>query len=333
MDRTPKVSICIPTYNQVQFIQRAVESALAQSFDSFEVVVSDNHCTDGTSDYLAGLKDERVRIVRPPEHLPVAKNFDFSASQSRGEYLNFLSSDDVLEREYAAKMSSCLDGAPTAAFAYCAASLIDSSGAQIGLERKIGGSRLWSSRDALAQFLRGSRCVFDTLLIRRSCFEACGRLALLRNGAYFRELPDWDLDLRLALQGDVAYLDEALVAFRFWSAPDRDGNSRRLPRYVEEIGRMFDTTVAEIVSAHPELARSAQKARRKMGLNCAIGVGELLGYESYNEAERNVRRIHDSVLIGMVLRSHRLGLTPLFDFTRALKGRLRLRVKELLYQN
>jgi glycosyltransferase involved in cell wall biosynthesis len=328
----PKVSICIPTYNQVQFVRLAAESALAQRFDSFEVVVSDNHCTDGTSEYLASVQDPRLRVVRPPEHLQVAKNHDFCASQSRGEYINFLSSDNVHRPDYAAKMSAFLDGYPTAAFAYCAAIFIDGNGRQTSIERNIGGSRLRPSDEALARFFRGTRTVFDTLMIRRSAFNACGQLGILRNGSYFREAPDWDLDIRLAMFGDVAYLDEILVEFRFWEAENRDNNLRRLPRYVEEMGRMFDTTVAEVIAARPHLAPAAAKARRAMGLNCAMGLGELRGRDTYEETESNVLRIHDSPLIRTVLQMHKIRLTGALQFSRAVKSQLRQHVKELLYQ-
>jgi glycosyltransferase involved in cell wall biosynthesis len=333
MNPEPKLSICIPTFNQIQFIRPAVESALAQLYDSFEVVVSDNHCTDGTSEYLASLKDDRLRVMRPPEHLPVAKNFDFCMSQSRGEYINFLSSDNVLEPDYASKMVPFLERYPTAAFAYCGATLIDGQGKQIGIERNIGGSRLRSSNEALKRFMRGQRCVFDTLLMRRRCYDACGRLAMLRKGAYFRELPDWDLDLRLALTGDVVYLDEVLVGFRFWEAENREDNFRRLPRYVEEIGRMFDTTVAEIVEARPQLARFARNARAEMAINCAVGIGQLYGRESYADAARNVQRIDDSLRVRLVLAMHKLRLTPALGFTRAVKSVLRRQVKQLLYES
>jgi glycosyltransferase involved in cell wall biosynthesis len=332
MSNTPKLSICIPTYNQVQFIVAAVESALAQRCDSFEVVVSDNHCTDGTSEYLAGVKDPKLRVVRPTEHLHVALNHDFCAAQSRGEYISFLSSDNVLQPGFASRMSGFLDANPTAAFAYCASILIDGQGRQTGIERNIGGSRLRRSDEALMRFFRGTRCVFDTLVMRRMAFEGCGRLAMLRNGGYFRELPDWDLDIRLAMFGDVAYLDEILVQFRYWEAENRESNYRRLPRYVEEIGRMFDTTVAEVVAARPHLAGAAGKARRSMAMNCAVGIGQLFGRESYSESERNVVRIHNSLLIRTVLLLHRIRLTPALEFTRAVKSYLRHHVKQILYQ-
>lgn len=333
MNTTPKLSICIPTYNQVQFIRPAVESALAQDFDSFEVVVSDNHCTDGTSEYLAGVKDDRLRVVRPPEHLHVALNHDFCASQARGEYFSFLSSDNELDPHYASRMAAHLDRFPRAAFAYCGASLIDSAGKEFGIERNVGGNKVRTSDEALKRFFRGSRCVFDTLLMRRRCFEACGRLAMLREGAYFRELPDWDLDLRLATQGDVVYLDQVLVRFRFWSADNRDDNSRRLPRYVEEIGRMFDTTVKEIVAERPHLASSVRSARSAMAFNCAIGIGQLYGSASYEQAEKSVLRIDDSLAVRSVLRLHKLHLTAALNLTVGIKMRLRQHVKQLLYQN
>jgi glycosyltransferase involved in cell wall biosynthesis len=333
MNPEPKLSICIPTFNQIQFIRPAVESALGQLYGSLEIVVSDNHCTDGTSEYLAGLKDDRLRVVRPPEHLPVAKHFDFCYNQSRGELINFLSSDNVLAPEYASKMVPFLERYPTAAFAYCGATLIDGEGRQIGIERNIGGSRLRTSDEALQRFLRGQRCVFDTLLMRRRCYDESGRLAILRNGAYFRELPDWDLDLRLALTGDVVYLDEVLVGFRFWEAENREDNTRRLPRYVEEIGRMFDTTVAEIVAMRPQLTEFAQKARAEMAVNCAVGIGQLYGRESYPEAARNVRRIDDSLQVRLVLAMHEMRLTPALGFTRAVKSVLRRQVKQLLYES
>jgi hypothetical protein len=333
MQRQPKISICIPTYNQAQFVATAVESALAQRFHDFEVVVSDNHCTDGTSELIRKLRHPRLRIVSPPEHVAVTENFNFCASRTEGEYLIFLSSDDVLLPDYSAQLSALIDSSPRCSFVYCAAELIDSTGQRIGLERHVGGNRHWTKKEALKRFMRGSRCVFDAMMIRRDCYERCGGLGILRNGKYLVELPDWDLDLRLAMTGDVAYLDEILVQFRFWSAPNREQNSRRLPRYIEELGRMLDTTGNEIVAAYPDLARSLRRARRAMAVNCALGIGELSGLVCYEDGVRNVKNIHDSLLIRAILTSHRLGLTPIVGLARKLQSRLRHQIKDLLYQS
>ena len=203
------------------------------------------------------------------------------------------------------------------------------NGRQTGLERNIGGSRLRGSDEALTRFFRGTRCVFDTLLMRRTAFEACGRLAVLRNGGYFKELPDWDLDIRLALHGDVAYLDEVLVEFRFWRPKTGRTTTAVCPATWRRSGACSTHRGAR--SSRPGLTSRAPPARRgaPWGLNCAIGIGQLFGRESYAGAERDVLRIHDSPLIRSILMVHRAAHARL-QFGRTVKGRVRLLVKELL---
>lgn len=328
----PLVSLCMPTYNQVQHISRAVESALAQKHPSFELVISDNHCTDGTTEYLAGIKDPRVRVVRPERHLPTAgENFSVCVAHSRGRYITFLSSDNVLRPDFLAKVAGLLDRYPSAAFGYCASTLIDNSGKTIGIERHVGGSFFRRGHDELPRFMRGSRAVFDTMVIRRECYDKSGGLGILRNGRYFFELPDWDMDLRLLLTGDVAYHDEVLVEFRYWDGENRDNNLKRLPRYVEEIGRMFDTTVAEILDVRPDLKKHARKCRRELAVNCAIGIGQLLGTPAFEESVEDVKRIHDCHTVRLVIFLHRIGLRSLISLGPQVQSWVRQRVKQLIY--
>ncbi len=60
----PLVSICIPTYQGSRWISDAIVSALAQDYPRLEVVVSDDHSTDGTAEIADSFADERVRVVR-----------------------------------------------------------------------------------------------------------------------------------------------------------------------------------------------------------------------------------------------------------------------------
>src|SRR6266849_2891943 len=104
MNRTPKVSICIPTYQQAPYIRQAVESALSQEFDDFEVVISDDQSTDDVRSYLLSLNDGRLRIVRPRHHLSIAENWAFCVSQSQGTYVNALLNHEVLYPSYGKKL-------------------------------------------------------------------------------------------------------------------------------------------------------------------------------------------------------------------------------------
>jgi len=93
----PLVSIVIPVYNQkIQYLQEALESALNQTYTTIEVIVSDNHSTNDVPAYLASVEDDRLRVKKPEQFLPMAQNFQFAADQATGEFVVFLCSDDYL---------------------------------------------------------------------------------------------------------------------------------------------------------------------------------------------------------------------------------------------
>lgn len=100
---TPLLSIGIPTYNRVEALRRAVESALAQDCGDLELVVADNASTDGTEAYCRALaaQDPRVRYIRHPANRGPTANFNSVLRLARGDYFLFLSDDDWLHPAYA----------------------------------------------------------------------------------------------------------------------------------------------------------------------------------------------------------------------------------------
>ncbi|MGD1019103.1 MAG: glycosyltransferase [Verrucomicrobiia bacterium] len=93
--RDPFVSICVPTYNRAQFIEETLESALAQTYPNFEVVVVDDGSTDNTVAVMARIRDPRVRfIVKEHSGGPATRNR--CIAEARGEFLLWLDSDDAL---------------------------------------------------------------------------------------------------------------------------------------------------------------------------------------------------------------------------------------------
>jgi glycosyltransferase involved in cell wall biosynthesis len=92
----PLFSIVIPTYNRSDLVQGAVRSVLAQTFEDFEVVVSDNCSEDDTQQVIEGFQDRRVRYVRTPAHGVIADSWEFARSQAKGTLVMMLSDDDAL---------------------------------------------------------------------------------------------------------------------------------------------------------------------------------------------------------------------------------------------
>ncbi len=115
-DMRPKVSFGLPVRNAEHSIERVVSSVLAQTFDDFELVVSDNASTDRTSEICRRFasEDVRVRFDPNPEDIGLLANFNRLVGIARGEYFRWIGADDWLEPEYAEHCVRALDANPQA---------------------------------------------------------------------------------------------------------------------------------------------------------------------------------------------------------------------------
>jgi glycosyltransferase involved in cell wall biosynthesis len=91
----PLFSIVIPTYNRSNLFPLAVGSLLAQTFEDFEVVVSDNCSEDDTPQVARQFNDPRVKYVRTPQHYVIADSWEFGRRQATGKLVIMLSDDDA----------------------------------------------------------------------------------------------------------------------------------------------------------------------------------------------------------------------------------------------
>lgn len=95
MQETPYFSVVIPTYNRAHLIVKTIESVLAQEDADFEVVVVDDGSRDNTEEVVRGIRDARVAYYRKENgERGAARNY--GAARARGQYVNFLDSDDLL---------------------------------------------------------------------------------------------------------------------------------------------------------------------------------------------------------------------------------------------
>lgn len=94
----PKVSIGVPVYNGEQFIQKHLESLLAQTYKDFEIIISDNCSLDNTYKICQEFskRDKRIKLIRQTSNLGMVKNFSFVLSQAKGEYFMWSAVDDII---------------------------------------------------------------------------------------------------------------------------------------------------------------------------------------------------------------------------------------------
>ena len=101
------ISVVMPTFNTtVAVLQEAVESILSQTFRDFEFIIIDDGSTDDSYDYLCGLHDDRIKLIRNPYNQGITKSLNIGLSHSRGKYIARMDSDDIalpyrLERQFA----------------------------------------------------------------------------------------------------------------------------------------------------------------------------------------------------------------------------------------
>jgi glycosyltransferase involved in cell wall biosynthesis len=99
----PLVSIIIPTYNRAHLIGETLDSVLAQTYPNWECIIVDDGSTDNTDEIVEGYlkRDTRFKYhYRPKDRLKggnAARNYGFVVS--KGEYINWLDSDDILFNE------------------------------------------------------------------------------------------------------------------------------------------------------------------------------------------------------------------------------------------
>lgn len=94
VNNLPKISIVMPTWNSMRYLEDCMHSLLNQTYKNFELLVCDGGSTDGTLQYFESLKDERIKIVsRKDSGLVNSLNIGFSHAQ--GDILCWLNSDDV----------------------------------------------------------------------------------------------------------------------------------------------------------------------------------------------------------------------------------------------
>lgn len=92
-----EVSVVIPVYNKVEYVERCLRSVLAQEMDGFEVIAVDDGSTDGSGavcDRLAA-EDARLRVIHTPNGGVTAARRR-GVEEARGRYITFADADDAM---------------------------------------------------------------------------------------------------------------------------------------------------------------------------------------------------------------------------------------------
>jgi len=118
----PFFSIVVPTRNRADLLVNALRSATTQTFDDYEVIVSNNASRDHTDEVIRQFAGPRVRHIAPPRSLSMPEHWEFALEHAQGEYVTFLCDDDALTRDALEKTAIAIreTGSPLLAIPYAA---------------------------------------------------------------------------------------------------------------------------------------------------------------------------------------------------------------------
>lgn len=127
MSSSPRVSLALPVYNGEEFLHQAIDSLLQQTFDDFELIVSDNASTDRTAEICAeyAARDSRIRYYRNSENIGVDRNYNRSFQLAQGEYFRWNAADDVSAPELLERCVQTLDSDPGVVLCYPKSRYVD----------------------------------------------------------------------------------------------------------------------------------------------------------------------------------------------------------------
>lgn len=134
-----KVFIGMPAYNGVRFIEKAINSLIAQSFEDWQLLISDDCSNDETGQVVQKFTkiDSRIIYYRQEKNIGMFPNFKFVLDKANGEYFMWVAHDDIREKDYLKVCVEKLENNKNLGFATTVLATIDSSGKTLVEEKDL----------------------------------------------------------------------------------------------------------------------------------------------------------------------------------------------------
>jgi glycosyltransferase involved in cell wall biosynthesis len=214
----PRVSVVVPSYNNVSFIDETMDSILRQSFEDFELVVADHSSSDGTWERLQPYRsDPRVSLLRTRTGGGALRNWERVTASARGELVKLVCGDDIIYPSALSVQVEAMDANPSVVLVAARRDLVDARGGLVKARRGLAGltGRVPGRVAARHTVVAGSNIFGEPacVLIRRQTLE--------RAGGWDGRHPyviDEATYVNVLLRGDFLGIDRALAAFRLSSS-------------------------------------------------------------------------------------------------------------------
>lgn len=128
--KTPEITIGMPVFNDIDFIEESLKSILGQSHKDFKLIISDDGSSDGSGEVCERYanQDDRILYIRQPKNLGISKNMKYLLMQAETPFFMWAGDDDLWDTQFVEKLIALLKANDDACSAFCNYKIIDGKG-------------------------------------------------------------------------------------------------------------------------------------------------------------------------------------------------------------
>lgn len=258
----PTVSVIIPSYNHEKYVGHCIQSVLDQTYQDFEIVITDDGSSDSTVEIIEGFKDPRIKLFKHFKNKGACVAANNCIEHSNGKYIAWLSSDDIWYPNKLEAQVKYLERHPEIAAVFGKVDWIDENGNLIK-SKKFPLKNLFEVKNRsrfewLNYFFKKGNCIsIPCSLVHKEYLTEIDMF-----DPTFANIPDLDLWIRLCLRYNIFILDQKLIKNR-WIGHESNasgGNLKNLIRIRHEYKRSLDhylqiSNPSELLLIFPEAAK------------------------------------------------------------------------------
>lgn len=210
----PIVSVVIPSYNHEKYIEETLGSILNQTFQDFEIIITDDGSSDETVNKIKKFNDPRIKLFTFEKNKGACRAVNNCIINSKGKYIAYVSSDDVWELNKLEKQLEYIKENPEIGAVFTKAQIIDEDSnpyeAKNHVYSSIFDQENRSREEWLNHFFFKGNCIcHPSILINKDIYDEVG----LYNEK-MANIPDFEMWVRICLKYDIHIMDEKLIKFR-----------------------------------------------------------------------------------------------------------------------
>lgn len=261
----PLVSVCIPSYNNAEYISETIDCILNQTYKNLELVICDDHSKDNTVEVIKGYTDPRVKLFINEKNLGMSGNWNNCLNHCTGEFIKLICADDMLALDSIEKEVTALINNPSALLAESDTQFRDLQGNTKGSYTRYKKAGLVDGK-VITRAGLFSRNLFGAPL--NNTFRASVLEKVKGFDPSFKYILDYDFWVSIACLGDVYIIHEPLNYFRLRN----DSNT----------GKVLTTEQKAYVEEHKMLLRKHAEELHisKFDFECSVMIRKILNFGS-----------------------------------------------------